>query len=161
MCNLEIFSITLRCNSLNLLQLPDKGKVSRLGDVSQSLTNAYKRRAFPSLPILWNLDSLFFETVNMASFMSDDPILVNKPSDSTTWSSSLLRSCSLGADNVFGPQVTTECRSFDFTLLFEESFFSIAPSVALLIAAPIRIFLLYSTTAKVAGGAFQNFKLVS
>lgn len=41
-------------------------------------------------------------------------------------------------DNGFGPQVN-HCRGgFDFTLLFEECFFSIVPSVLLLLALPIR-----------------------
>lgn len=97
----------------------------------------------------------------MASLVYDSLLLVNKASNSTTWSNGYLSSCSPVADNVFGPQVTTDCRSFDFTLLFEQSFFSIGPSVALLIAAPVRIFLLHGTTAKVAGGPYQKFKLAS
>ncbi|PYH86162.1 multidrug resistance protein MDR [Aspergillus uvarum CBS 121591] len=42
-------------------------------------------------------------------------------------------------DNEFGPQASHGCRGgFDFTLLFEECFFSIAPSVLLLLILPVR-----------------------
>ncbi|RAH78396.1 multidrug resistance protein MDR [Aspergillus japonicus CBS 114.51] len=42
-------------------------------------------------------------------------------------------------DNEFGPQAGHGCRGgFDFTLLFEECFFSIAPSVLLLLILPVR-----------------------
>ncbi|KAH8701635.1 multidrug resistance protein MDR [Talaromyces proteolyticus] len=44
----------------------------------------------------------------------------------------------LCADNNFGPQVSRCPRGFDFTLLFEESFFSIAPSVLVLLALSFR-----------------------
>jgi len=43
--------------------------------------------------------------------------------------------CSLVADDSFGPQY---CDDFDFTLVFEQSFFQIAPCALLLLALPIR-----------------------
>jgi len=43
--------------------------------------------------------------------------------------------CSLVSDDTFGPQY---CDDFDFTLVFEQSFFQIAPCALLLLALPIR-----------------------
>jgi ATP-binding cassette, subfamily C (CFTR/MRP), member 1 len=47
--------------------------------------------------------------------------------------------CSVSADNAFGPQVEPCRREFDFTLLFEESILSIAPSVLFLVLTCIRV----------------------
>lgn len=46
--------------------------------------------------------------------------------------------CQLGADNSFGPQVKGCRDNFDFTLLFEQSFFQIAPCALLLLSVPLR-----------------------
>jgi hypothetical protein len=47
-------------------------------------------------------------------------------------------SIALCGENNFGPAVT-DCRdNFDFTLLFEECFLSIVPSILLLLALPFR-----------------------
>lgn len=46
--------------------------------------------------------------------------------------------CQLGADNTFGPQVQGCRDNFDFTLLFEQSFFQIAPCALLLLSVPLR-----------------------
>jgi hypothetical protein len=36
--------------------------------------------------------------------------------------------CDIAAQDLFGPTVAADCRNgFDFTLLFEESFFNILP----------------------------------
>jgi hypothetical protein len=43
--------------------------------------------------------------------------------------------CSSSFDNVFGPQY---CESFDFTLVFEQSFFQIVPCALLLLVIPFR-----------------------
>lgn len=45
--------------------------------------------------------------------------------------------CLAGADNKFGPAVKCS-NQFDFTLLFEQSFFQIAPSAVLLLILPLR-----------------------
>ncbi|KAF2834051.1 hypothetical protein CC86DRAFT_451542 [Ophiobolus disseminans] len=48
--------------------------------------------------------------------------------------------CSLAADNAFGPALAgSRCRTFDFTITFEQSFFSIAPSAVLLLVTAARI----------------------
>lgn len=51
--------------------------------------------------------------------------------------------CSIRVDNTFGPRVASNCRSFDFTILFEQSFFSIAPACALIALAPFRLYALW------------------
>ncbi|KAF7158902.1 hypothetical protein CNMCM5623_004081 [Aspergillus felis] len=49
--------------------------------------------------------------------------------------------CSIAAENVFGPTVAPECRNgFDFTLLFEEAFFVIAPCSILLLILPLQLY---------------------
>lgn len=55
--------------------------------------------------------------------------------------------CSFQADNVFGPVIAPACRhGFDFTLLFEQSILSIAPSSIFLILVPLRLFWLYHSS---------------
>ncbi|RAH78628.1 hypothetical protein BO86DRAFT_458341 [Aspergillus japonicus CBS 114.51] len=54
-------------------------------------------------------------------------------------------SCVL-ADHQLGPQVSVHCRSFDFTVAFEESILSIPPSVLFIGFATIRIAHLYKET---------------
>jgi ATP-binding cassette subfamily C (CFTR/MRP) protein 1 len=56
--------------------------------------------------------------------------------------------CSIHADNVFGPIVAHPCRKgFDFTLLFEQSVLSIGPSCIFLLVLPLRLFWLYRSKA--------------
>ncbi|MCJ1309562.1 hypothetical protein MMC25_003222 [Agyrium rufum] len=64
-------------------------------------------------------------------------------------------SCPSSLDNIFGP-VVHECRSsFDFTLLFEQSILSIAPSAILLLIAPPRLFQLLRSSAKTLPNAYR------
>jgi ATP-binding cassette, subfamily C (CFTR/MRP), member 1 len=69
--------------------------------------------------------------------------------------------CTAVLDSAFGPNVDACRRAFDFTLLFEESFMSIVPSILLLGFAPIRILLLNGRRRKFGGSSFQILKLVS
>lgn len=55
--------------------------------------------------------------------------------------------CSPILDNAFGPQY---CDNFDFTLVFEQSFFQIAPCALLLLALPFRASQLRQQEAKCA-----------
>ena len=55
--------------------------------------------------------------------------------------------CSLISDDTFGPQY---CDNSDFTLVFEQSFFQIAPCILLLLALPIRASQLRRQEAKCA-----------
>ncbi|KZL84689.1 abc transporter [Colletotrichum incanum] len=49
----------------------------------------------------------------------------------------------LSNDLSFGPRVHPSCRSFDFTLYFEDVFFACLPSALLLLLAPLRIIHLF------------------
>ena len=69
-------------------------------------------------------------------------------------------SCPPSADNVFGPAVSQHCRGgFDFTLLFEQSILSLAPSLVLLVCSLLRISQLFQTTVKVLPSQLHLVKL--
>ena len=57
-------------------------------------------------------------------------------------------SCEPAADDKFGPAVASCARSFDFTLLFEQSFLSIAPSIIFLFLSIWRLFNLRLSSQK-------------
>jgi len=58
-----------------------------------------------------------------------------------------ISTCPFRADNVFGPVVAPPCRhGFDFTLLFEQTILSIAPSSIFLLLVPFRLFWLYRSS---------------
>ncbi|RAK97795.1 P-loop containing nucleoside triphosphate hydrolase protein [Aspergillus ibericus CBS 121593] len=63
------------------------------------------------------------------------------------------------ADDHFGPQVQVRCRSFDFTVTFEQSILSILPSVLFIASAAFRIALLYKARPKVSARLSQHLKL--
>lgn len=71
-------------------------------------------------------------------------------------------SFSLCADDSFGPTVgNPSCRGgFDFTLLFEDSIFSIAPSALFLLVAPVRVIQLYKKNDKIRWPSLQAVKMV-
>lgn len=70
--------------------------------------------------------------------------------------------CSIHVENQFGPSVDVSCyHGFDFTLLFEEAFFSIAPSSAFILAALLQLVYLKNESTKVRGGYIHILKLVS
>ncbi|KAH8668572.1 ABC transporter [Xylariales sp. PMI_506] len=46
---------------------------------------------------------------------------------------SMAANCSPNSDNLFGPRVNTNCRDFDFTLLFEDAFFAVLPAALFLV----------------------------
>lgn len=50
--------------------------------------------------------------------------------------------CPAFSDRSFGPRVDSDCRSFDFTLRFEDIFFGCLPSALFILLAPSRIGLL-------------------
>ena len=69
--------------------------------------------------------------------------------------------CGIESDNAFGPSVSAECRGgFDFTLLFEELFLSIAPLVVVSLLIPLRVRELCSRTQNILVGAIYHLKLV-
>lgn len=67
------------------------------------------------------------------------------------------------SDDSFGPTVKLEsCRNgFDFTLLFEESIFTILPAAVLLCAVPCRIFSIHRRPNAVKGSLLRILKLVT
>lgn len=66
-----------------------------------------------------------------------------------------------GADRSFGPVVPSSCRGgFDFTLLFEQIFFSFLPAAALLLAASSRLWQLRRAQAVASGPVLQLSKQV-
>ena len=69
-------------------------------------------------------------------------------------------SCTPGADDVFGPSVVGCRDGFDFTVAFEQYFFSLAPSVLLLLVAPWRLKVLGRMHQKIKGSKLRAVKLV-
>lgn len=57
--------------------------------------------------------------------------------------------CPKHADNKFGPRVHVSCRSFDFTLLFEDTFFILLPAAVLLVLLPLRLYTLRKARVQV------------
>lgn len=62
-------------------------------------------------------------------------------------------------DNQFGPRVNPRCRSFDFTLLFEDVFFIALPAAVLLVLLPLRLRWLHRTSVKVKTYRLATWKL--
>lgn len=69
--------------------------------------------------------------------------------------------CLLDSDNQFGPRVNIECRSFDFTLLFEDAFFTVLPAAIFLLLLPPRLQFLRSSPVKLTSYRLAIYKLVS
>ncbi|KAH8693924.1 ABC transporter [Talaromyces proteolyticus] len=68
--------------------------------------------------------------------------------------------CTIAVQNEFGPSVDSSCYDgFDFTLLFEEAFFSIAPSVGFLLLLIPRMVYLHIERTKVRAGWLYIIKL--
>jgi hypothetical protein len=77
-------------------------------------------------------------------------------SNSTWLSDAMMPVCT---PNVFGP---ASCDgSFDFTLLFEQSILSIAPSAIFLCCLPVSLFKLHRVTPKFHASYIRTLKLVS
>ncbi|KAF2495596.1 putative multidrug resistance protein [Lophium mytilinum] len=69
--------------------------------------------------------------------------------------------CDASADTAFGPAVKGCRDNFDFTLAFEQYFFSIAPTVVFLLVAPLRLHHLSSKQNTVAGKPLRSLKLIA
>jgi ATP-binding cassette subfamily C (CFTR/MRP) protein 1 len=68
--------------------------------------------------------------------------------------------CSPTAGSAFRPAVVG-CRDhFDFSIVFEKYFFSIVPSVILILVAPWRLHVLHKLKPKVDGSGLKYLKLV-
>ena len=69
--------------------------------------------------------------------------------------------CSIQSDNVFGPQVSADCRGgFDFTLLFEEVILTIVPLVLVFVMIPFRLVYLFKQAQNVKIDSLYHLKLV-
>lgn len=68
--------------------------------------------------------------------------------------------CPLGSDDRVGPRVAYQCRSFDFTLLFEDVFFALLPAAVFLVAAFLRLPHLLRAPVKVTSHHLGTAKLV-
>lgn len=64
------------------------------------------------------------------------------------------------SDNRLGPRVSIDCRAFDFTLLFEDIFFTSLPAAILLILLPIRLWFLWHEPVKITSYRLAVCKLV-
>ncbi|OJJ45854.1 hypothetical protein ASPZODRAFT_98811 [Penicilliopsis zonata CBS 506.65] len=63
------------------------------------------------------------------------------------------------SDNSFGPRVDPDCRSFDFTLLFEDAFFALAPAALFLLLVPSRLQRLWRAPVKSSSYRLAVIKL--
>ncbi|KAF4629350.1 hypothetical protein G7Y89_g8798 [Cudoniella acicularis] len=70
-------------------------------------------------------------------------------------------SCVPNADELFGPQVASCRRDFDFTLLFEQSILSIGPTAIFLLFVPVRLSQLGRTKRKTLPNLLRDGKLVA
>ncbi|RDW75794.1 hypothetical protein BP5796_06615 [Coleophoma crateriformis] len=69
--------------------------------------------------------------------------------------------CPPGSDRHFGPRVDVECRSFDFTLAFEDCIFGILPSALFLLAVLPRARQLLRASVKVDSIRLLTIKLIT
>ncbi|KAK0656433.1 ABC transporter [Cercophora newfieldiana] len=67
--------------------------------------------------------------------------------------------CPLFADDQFGPRVDIACRSFDFTLLFEDAFFVALLAALFLLLMPLRLPSLYNTPVMSTTYRLASWKL--
>lgn len=68
---------------------------------------------------------------------------------------------SICTDDSFGPIIQGGCREdFDFTLLFEQSFFSILPSTLFILISSQKIYSLHRQPRRVSGSGIQLLKLL-
>lgn len=70
-----------------------------------------------------------------------------------------MKRLSNSSDNEFGPAYRGSARSFDFTLLFEDSIFAILPSAIFLVAAGVRAAWLINAPNKVTSSLNRSSKL--
>ncbi|TIA36906.1 putative multidrug resistance protein [Aureobasidium pullulans] len=69
--------------------------------------------------------------------------------------------CAFADDNAFGPAIAKQCRAFDFTLLFEQAFLSLVPSILLVLGSVIRSFGIFNHDAKTQRGGLHTSKLLA
>lgn len=68
--------------------------------------------------------------------------------------------CPAAADTSFGPRVASCRRQFDFTILFEECVFSLAPFIIFVVFATLRFKVLTSERLRVCTDSLRRLKMV-
>jgi hypothetical protein len=68
--------------------------------------------------------------------------------------------CSFADDNSFGPSIAKQCRAFDFTLLFEQAFLSLVPSILLVLGCIVRLHGILRQDVKTLQSRLHSSKLV-
>ncbi|KAJ5626822.1 ATP-binding cassette transporter [Penicillium herquei] len=71
----------------------------------------------------------------------------------------LAMACPQNSDNKFGPRIDPNCRSFDFTLLFEDAWFSLLPAALFLLLIPPRLHVLWRAPTKLRSYRLAIVKL--
>ena len=71
----------------------------------------------------------------------------------------LVAGCPPNGDNRFGPRVDVNCHNFDFTLLFEDTFFVVLPAALFLLLLPWRVQSLCKTPVKMTSYRLARWKL--
>ncbi|KAI5267437.1 putative multidrug resistance protein [Aureobasidium subglaciale] len=73
---------------------------------------------------------------------------------------SIATTCAFADDNSFGPSIDKRCRAFDFTLLFEQAFLSLVPSVLLILGSVVRLIGILRRDVKTSKSRLHDTKLV-
>lgn len=68
--------------------------------------------------------------------------------------------CSFADDNSFGPSIAKQCRALDFTLLFEQAFLSLVPSILLVLGCIFRLNGILRQDVKTLKSRLHSSKLV-
>jgi ATP-binding cassette subfamily C (CFTR/MRP) protein 1 len=68
--------------------------------------------------------------------------------------------CAFADDNSFGPSVAKQCRAFDFTLLFEQAFLSLIPSILFVLGSVVRLISIARQDVKTSQSRWHISKLV-
>ncbi|PYI36243.1 ABC transporter [Aspergillus indologenus CBS 114.80] len=74
---------------------------------------------------------------------------------------SLSTQCTSAGDAVFGPRVSLACRSFDFTLYFEDLMLACLPAALFLLLLPISVWQLWHEPRRIKRSALLASKLVT
>ncbi|RAH69778.1 putative ABC multidrug transporter [Aspergillus aculeatinus CBS 121060] len=74
---------------------------------------------------------------------------------------SLSTQCTSASDAVFGPRVSVACRSFDFTLYFEDVMFACLPAALCLLLLPISVWQLWHEPRRIKRSALLASKLLT
>ncbi|PYH87450.1 hypothetical protein BO71DRAFT_298674, partial [Aspergillus ellipticus CBS 707.79] len=68
--------------------------------------------------------------------------------------------CDADSDRQFGPRVATNCRGFDFTLLFEDAMLTVVPAALFLLFLPARLHIVRNDPVKVMSYKLAAYKIV-